>query len=158
MATQLQMRSGTTLQNNIFTGAPGEITYDTEKKNLRIHDGVTVGGMEIASAGAADYVAEWQTPTEENGYTWYRKYKSGWVEQGGILSVNSDNSLYVATFAITMANTNYMAVIQRHTNISGQGSAASVGDIAITALSTTSLSLARGYNGPVRWQVSGMAA
>lgn len=32
---------------------------------------------------AVDYVVEMQKPTESNGYTWYRKYKSGWVEQGG---------------------------------------------------------------------------
>lgn len=31
-----------------------------------------------------DFVIAGQAPTEENSYTWYRKYKSGWVEQGGI--------------------------------------------------------------------------
>ena len=31
---------------------------------------------------AVDYVVEKQDPTSANGYTWYRKYKSGWVEQG----------------------------------------------------------------------------
>ena len=36
---------------------------------------------------AVDYVVEKQDPTSANGYTWYRKYKSGWVEQGGILTV-----------------------------------------------------------------------
>ena len=30
-----------------------------------------------------DYVVESQLPTAENNYTWYRKYRSGWVEQGG---------------------------------------------------------------------------
>lgn len=30
-----------------------------------------------------DYVVASQEPTSSNGYTWYRKYKSGWVEQGG---------------------------------------------------------------------------
>ncbi len=33
-----------------------------------------------------DLVIESQLPTAENNYTWYRKYKSGWVEQGGTLS------------------------------------------------------------------------
>ncbi len=33
-----------------------------------------------------DYVIESQHPTAENNYTWYRKYKSGWVEQGGKIS------------------------------------------------------------------------
>ena len=34
------------------------------------------------SQDTMDYVVEWKTPTETDP-TWYRKYKSGWVEQGG---------------------------------------------------------------------------
>ena len=44
MATQVQFRRGTTSQNNAFTGAAGEITYDTQVKTLRLHDGTTAGG------------------------------------------------------------------------------------------------------------------
>jgi hypothetical protein len=44
MATQVQFRRGTTTQNNAFTGAIGEITYDTEIKTLRLHDGSNAGG------------------------------------------------------------------------------------------------------------------
>ena len=47
MAKRLQLRRGTTAQNNAFTGAVGELTYDTEKKQLRVHDGSTVGGKVV---------------------------------------------------------------------------------------------------------------
>ena len=47
MATQVQFRRGTTTQNNAFTGAIGEITYDTEVKTLRLHDGSNPGGGAI---------------------------------------------------------------------------------------------------------------
>jgi hypothetical protein len=47
MATQVQFRRGTTTQNNAFTGAIGEITYDTEIKTLRLHDGSNAGGGAI---------------------------------------------------------------------------------------------------------------
>jgi hypothetical protein len=47
MATQVQFRRGTTTQNNAFTGAAGEITYDTQVKTLRLHDGTTAGGGAI---------------------------------------------------------------------------------------------------------------
>lgn len=47
MAVQIQLRSGTTLEHNTFTGAVGELTYDTEKKQLRVHDGSTVGGKVV---------------------------------------------------------------------------------------------------------------
>ena len=44
MSSQVQFRRGTTTQNNAFTGAVGEITYDTDAKTLRLHDGTTAGG------------------------------------------------------------------------------------------------------------------
>lgn len=45
--TQLQLRRGTDAENNAFTGAEGELTYDTTNKTLRIHDGFTAGGAII---------------------------------------------------------------------------------------------------------------
>ena len=52
MATQVQFRRGTTTQNNAFTGAIGEITYDTEVKTLRLHDGSTAGGGAVVTINA----------------------------------------------------------------------------------------------------------
>lgn len=45
MAIQVQIRRGTTSENNAFIGASGEITCDTEAHTLRIHDGTTAGGF-----------------------------------------------------------------------------------------------------------------
>jgi hypothetical protein len=53
MATQVQFRRGTTTQNNAFTGAIGEITYDTQVKTLRLHDGTTAGGGSIVTTNAS---------------------------------------------------------------------------------------------------------
>ena len=47
MAKQIQLRRGTTTEHDTFTGAVGELTYDTEKKQLRVHDGSTVGGKVV---------------------------------------------------------------------------------------------------------------
>ena len=52
MPTQLQLRRGTTSQNDSFTGAVGEITVDTSSESLRIHDGSTAGGFEVVPSGA----------------------------------------------------------------------------------------------------------
>ena len=49
MPTQLQLRRGTTSQNDAFTGAAGEVSVDTTTDNLRVHDGSTAGGFEIIS-------------------------------------------------------------------------------------------------------------
>ena len=118
MARQVQIIKGTTAQNEAFTGAEGVLTYDSDKKDIRIHDGTTAGGFEIPSAAMADYVIYWDhadatdhshakpgvsTPTDHG---WYRVYKSGWCEQGGIY--NNSNLTYV----VPMADTNYVIFLQ----------------------------------------------
>ena len=47
MAIQIQLIQGTTTEHNTFTGAQGELTYDTTLKSLVLHDGVTLGGVKI---------------------------------------------------------------------------------------------------------------
>ena len=47
MATQVQFRRGTTGEHSAFTGAVGEVTVDTEKKILCVHDATTPGGFPL---------------------------------------------------------------------------------------------------------------
>jgi len=65
--------------NNITTGEIVEALNN--KVDLDLNN--------IDTTSGADVVIEFQTPTAENGYTWYRKYASGWIEQGGKFVVNS---------------------------------------------------------------------
>ena len=51
MPTQIQFRRGTTAQNNSFTGAAGEISVNTSNNTIRVHDGSTSGGFELAKRG-----------------------------------------------------------------------------------------------------------
>lgn len=88
---KLQLKRGNTSANNAYVGLSGEITMDTDANTLRVHDGETAGGIALANIAdiAGDWVVESQLPTAENNYTWYRKYKSGWLEMGGSLSGRS---------------------------------------------------------------------
>ena len=52
MATRLQLRRGTEAENNAYTGAVGEITIDTTNEVIRIHDGVTPGGVATVMANS----------------------------------------------------------------------------------------------------------
>ena len=72
---KLKPRKGTTAQNNAYTGANGEITVDTSKKTLVVHDGTTAGGnpLPIATditaavaghAAALDPHPQYLTPAE----------------------------------------------------------------------------------------------
>lgn len=47
-ATTLQLRRGTTAQHATFTGRSGEVTVDTTRKALVVHDGATAGGTPAA--------------------------------------------------------------------------------------------------------------
>lgn len=48
MATQVQLRRGTSTECDAFTGVVGEAFYDTTNKRLRISDGSTPGGTALA--------------------------------------------------------------------------------------------------------------
>lgn len=70
MARQIQFRRGTTAEHSTFTGALGEVTVDTDKDVVVVHDGVTAGGVPmIKSADLAtvattgDYTDLTNTPT-----------------------------------------------------------------------------------------------
>ena len=57
MPTIVQFRRGTTAQNDAFTGSTGEISIDSTKDTIRIHDGSTAGGFEMineSGKGAGD--------------------------------------------------------------------------------------------------------
>lgn len=43
----LQILRGTTAKNDAYVGKEGELTFDTQQRALRIHDGVTAGGYQF---------------------------------------------------------------------------------------------------------------
>lgn len=47
MARQVQLRRGTTAEHSTFTGAVGEVTVDTDKDVVVVHDGSTAGGVPL---------------------------------------------------------------------------------------------------------------
>ena len=49
MPKQVKHRRGTTAQHASFTGALAELTVDTTKKTVVVHDGATPGGFPLAS-------------------------------------------------------------------------------------------------------------
>lgn len=75
---QVQFRRGTTLDNDMFTGADGEITVDTDSKNIRLHDGITQGGHKISpdsqNAGGGG--------GSSSGQYFINDFQSNWVEAG----------------------------------------------------------------------------
>jgi hypothetical protein len=52
MPTILQLRRGTTAEHATFTGAEGEVTVNTTKDTIVVHDGAVAGGYELVSLAA----------------------------------------------------------------------------------------------------------
>lgn len=50
---QVQLYRGTSAQNDNYTGAEGELTVDTSKNTVRVHDGSTKGGHAVLTTAEA---------------------------------------------------------------------------------------------------------
>tara|TARA_X000000368_G_scaffold408685_1_gene389631 strand:+ start:16108 stop:18009 length:1902 start_codon:yes stop_codon:yes gene_type:complete len=66
MAKLLKLRRGTTSQHSSFTGAEGEVTVDTTKDTLVVHDGSTAGGTPLAKEAGTVAEATNVTVTANN--------------------------------------------------------------------------------------------
>lgn len=107
-----------------------------------------------------DYVVESKIPTADDP-TWYRVYKSGWVEQGGINKTLTGGQYAVQTtnIPIEMIDTNYTVLVT--SSYSGSGDTTVTTKIDNSLLTTTSISYRKNWSstsGVIYWQVSGQGA
>lgn len=112
----------------------------------------------VDTTAKADAVIDYQEPTAGNNYTWYRKYASGWVEQGGRLTTSKD-AYFDITLPVAMLNDMYSLLYAYDTV--GLQTSTSGGELTGQRLSTTQIRINQGKdygNAGVNWQVSGMAA
>ena len=123
---------------------------------------VRKGSSIIAGLSGFDIV-EFQAPTSSNNYTWYKKYRNGWVEQGGRATTNSSDPKQV-TLPVEMADTYYNINLLGQTSMDGYSNAQwQVMSLTTTTnpKSTTSFyaqASITGYNLFFYWEVKGMAA
>lgn len=118
---------------------------------------VSSGGVYTALAGKVSIgheVIEFQVPTAENNYTWYRKYADGWVEQGG--GVVGSNTDITVNLPIEMSNNKYQVSLGLIEDTSSGGTATE-GWVRTKTATNMILHIASQADG-TDWQVSGMAA
>ena len=106
MSTQIQRRRGTTSEHSSFTGAAGEITIDSTKNTIVVHDGSTQGGIPLAkeSALASSVGALTDVTITSVGAGEILKYSgSEWVNntlaEAGIQAYDADTAKLDATTA-----------------------------------------------------------
>ena len=117
----------------------------------------------VEDLDGADYVIESQLPTADNGYTWYRKYKSGWVEQGGVAPYETNTG--TVSFAIPMTDSEYQILANvKKASITGNNA---VFSFLTNNLTTTGFDYKKTFNygnntglagEAFYWQVAGYAA
>ena len=104
---------------------------------------------DVSALNQGDYVIETQIPTPENNYSWYRLYKSGWVEQGGR---NKSSSV---SFPIEMADTNYLPLATPAIDTNLGSPRIFINNLTTTGMTVNyySYSSQNGY-----WRLEGMSA
>ena len=150
----------------IRLGPVSSSTSDTvallEDRPIFYHDGI--GIKEYYPNDALDYIIEKQNPNAGNGYTWYRKYKSGWVEQGGLTTGTGSSTYRTVTLPVTMADTNYSLYATPK-----EPTALALTSVYYGNKSTNQILLMASYNGggtsptgygsgEISWEVKGVAA
>lgn len=84
---QVQLRRGTTAQHAVYTGPQGEVTVDTDKNALVLHDGATAGGHLIGKppfVNVLDFFLGSEDPTVDSQPAFTRA-----VAHGGTILVPS---------------------------------------------------------------------
>lgn len=99
----------------------------------------------------AHKVIEFQAPTADNNYTWYRKYADGWVEQGGRIASNTTS----VTLLVAMSDSDYWSMINFYKAPSSNNP--TTGILGATSQTTTSFTTASSSYTRV-WIVYGIAA
>jgi hypothetical protein len=136
MPTQVQFRRGTTAQNNSFTGAAGELSINTSNSTIRVHDGSTAGGSELATVASTSDATNLTTGT----------LNSARLPTSGVAAATYGNATNIPSITvdalgrITSASNVAISATVANTNITGlitSGQIASVANTQITGTLTS---------------------
>jgi hypothetical protein len=144
MATQVQLRRGNTLQTSTFTGAVAEVTIDTDKETIVVHDGTTVGGYPLARESSVSSNAIFsqaafnQANTGINNALSASSYaNSAFTAANSAATIDFTN---VSVPAGTYGNTTHYGVV----TVAANGRVTSVSTFAVSDPSSLAFSIALG--------------
>ncbi|MBO7643232.1 MAG: hypothetical protein J6S74_03840 [Alphaproteobacteria bacterium] len=149
----------------ITTTADHTSTINAHTSTIGSHT-TSIAGLDNRTSGLIDYVIESQMPNAANNYTWYRKYKSGWVEQGGrhipATSSDIDHATNQITLPVEMADTNYAIFTSQVAPTNPAHGAYYEHTCLAKRTSTTSISVClfgqETNTTTIQWQVQGISA
>ena len=96
--TKIKLPKKTNTQTNSYTGASGEVTIDTDKQVIVVHDGSTAGGISLASEARVNAAF---TAANNSTDTWVRNAanSASSYANSAYLTANSAGSYANAAFA-----------------------------------------------------------
>lgn len=154
-------RSSSVYKDDVTTVQPNTVRY---RAMVQLATSASDEALETCTSVLADvaalkydYVVDFQAPTAANNYTWYRKYKSGWVEQGGVTNYSTGGQ--TVDLPVIMADTNYSVSVTIFSNSGFSTTGGNTPAHACTAVSTTQIRVNQ-ENAPNKksyWEVKGMA-
>lgn len=130
------------------------ITDDVSGDTVATKADLAVVENKCTLQGQGDYVVEFQVNVDGS---WYRKYKSGWLEQGGGFASNDDTNT-VVTLLKPYANTTYSIMVGMMIGISGN---ANYWVFSVTNKTTSTVTIHNATNGAgniCQWEAKGMGA
>ena len=144
----------TTIHNEIVA-VSAQITALGDVSEIRSN----ITTLDTRTTGLLDYVIASQSPTAENNYTWYRKYKSGWIEQGGYASItlSSGGTSNQITLAYPMQDSNYTATAILTGNFGGRTIAVKRSENTTTKVVVGGYVASGSENNSCFWHVYGIA-
>lgn len=150
-------RASSVYDDSATTVQPNAVRY---RAMIQLAVAATDEALETCTGVAADVaslkahaVIEFQAPTAQNNYTWYRKYADGWVEQGGVVPKDTGTSGTI-TLPVEMANVYY--TVTSNTGNNGANNFFNIDTMNMTVTTMDWYKSAAALAGS--WQVSGMAA
>lgn len=123
MSFAFQRRRGTTAQHVSFTGLLAELTVDTDKDTVVVHDGSTAGGVPLAK--------ERNTLNAQTGTT----YTLAATDKDGVVTASNAGAITVTVPPAVYAAGDRITVIQKDAGqvTFAQGSGVTINSTAATA-------------------------
>ena len=105
MAKLLKLRRGTTSQHSSFTGAEGEVTVDTDKETLVVHNGSSAAGFPLARESALTSKADLASPDFTTDITLKAQAPVKFEDDSGGEYVGLKAPTGVTTYTVTLPAT-----------------------------------------------------
>ena len=105
MSTQVQLRRGNTTQTNAFTGVVAEVTVDTDKNTIVVHNGSTSGGFPLARESTVTTVGSYANSAYIHANAAFAKANTAEGTVGNLAFAHANSSYIHANAAFAAANT-----------------------------------------------------